>query len=110
MEEIKDFDPKDVEENKVIAALSYIWILFLIPLLTKKDSRFAVEHAKQGLVLFIVELIIMVIWWIPFLGYVIGSILSVAVSIVAVIAFVFAIQGRFWKIPLVYDFAKNFKF
>ncbi len=110
MEEIKDFDPKDVEENKVIAALSYIWILFLIPLLTKKDSRFAVEHAKQGLVLFIIELIIMVIWWIPFLGYVIGSILSVAVSIVAVIAFVFAIQGRFWKIPFVYDFAKNFKF
>lgn len=110
MEEIKDFDAKDVEENKVIAALSYIWILFLIPLLTKKDSRFAVEHAKQGLVLFIIELIIMVIWWIPFLGYVIGSILSVAVSIVAVIAFVFAIQGRFWKIPFVYDFAKNFKF
>ena len=27
---------KDVEENKTIAALSYVWILCLVPLLGKK--------------------------------------------------------------------------
>lgn len=110
MEEIKDFDPKDVEENKVIASLSYIWILFVIPLLVKKDSKFCVEHAKQGLVLFIAELIVLIIRIIPVVGWIIAYILSVVIGIVALIAFIYAIQGKFWKIPVVYDFAKSFKF
>lgn len=110
MEEIKDFDPKDVEENKIFAALSYIWILFIIPLITKRESKFAVEHAKQGLVLFIIELIITVLWWIPILGYILGYILSAIVAVVSIIAFIYALQGRFWKIPFVYEFAKSFKF
>ncbi len=37
MEEIKDFDPKDIEENKVIAALGYIGILFIIPFCKKRQ-------------------------------------------------------------------------
>lgn len=110
MEEIKDFDPKDVEENKVIASLSYIWILFVIPLLVKKDSKFCVEHAKQGLVLFIAELIVLIIRIIPVVGWIISYILSVVIGIIALIALIYAIQGKFWKIPVVYDFAKSFKF
>jgi hypothetical protein len=39
-------DPKDVADNKLVAALSYIWILFLIPLLAKRDSKFCQFHAK----------------------------------------------------------------
>ena len=52
-EEIKSSgsDP-DVEANKTVAALSYISILFLVPLLGKRDSKFAQFHAKQGLILF----------------------------------------------------------
>jgi hypothetical protein len=65
MEEIKDFDPKDVEENKMIASLSYIWILFVIPLFVKKESKFCVEHGKHGLALFIVDLVVGVISIIP---------------------------------------------
>lgn len=110
MEEIKDFDPKDVEDNKIIASLSYIWILFLIPLIAKKDSKFAVEHAKQGLVLFIVEIVAWLFIFIPFVGWVLGTILGVILFVVALIGFIYAIQGRFWKIPLVYDLAKGFNF
>ncbi len=110
MEEIKDFDPKDVEENKVIAALSYIWILFIIPLIVKKDSRFCVEHAKQGLVLFIAELIVLIIRIIPVLGWIVAYVLGVVLTIVSLIGLIYALQGKFWKIPIVYDFAKGFKF
>ena len=42
---------KDVEENKAMAAIGYLGILFLIPLLANKDSPFAQYHAKQGMVL-----------------------------------------------------------
>ncbi|MCX6088348.1 MAG: hypothetical protein NTV78_04145 [Caldiserica bacterium] len=42
MEEIKEFDPKDIEENRVLASLSYIWILFIVSLMVKRESKFCV--------------------------------------------------------------------
>lgn len=90
---------KDVEENKGIAALSYVWILFLVPLLGKKDSKFAKFHAKQGLILFIISFatIIPVLGWILFLVLV----------LVAIVGVVKALSGEWWKIPFVYDLSKK---
>ncbi|MGC9073097.1 MAG: DUF4870 domain-containing protein [Caldisericum sp.] len=110
MEELKDFDPRDVEENKVIASLSYISILFLIPLLVKRDSKFCIEHAKQGLVLFIFGIALSIIVYIPILGWIIGFLGGIVLFVVSLISFIYALQGKFWKIPIVYDLAQNFKF
>ncbi|HEM56522.1 MAG TPA: hypothetical protein ENO30_07180 [Thermodesulfobium narugense] len=110
MEELKDFNPRDVEENKVIASLSYISILFLIPLLVKRDSKFCIEHAKQGLVLFIFEIALSIIEYIPILGWIIGLLGGIVLFVVSLIGFIYALQGKFWKIPIVYDLAQNFKF
>lgn len=51
----ESFDRDDIAKNKGMAVLSYIWILFIIPLFAAKDSKFARFHANQGLVLFIVD-------------------------------------------------------
>jgi len=110
MNEMAGFDPKDVEENKVIAALSYIGILVLVPLLARKDSKFAIEHAKQGLVLFIIEIVLWIIAFIPIIGWFLGVIVGIALFIVSLMGLVYALQGKFWKIPFVYDWAQNFKF
>ncbi len=116
MEEISNFDPKDVEENKVLAAISYLGILVLIPLLMKKDSKFIKEHAKQGLVLFIAEIVLWIVDLIfasiPVLGLIVSVLIwltLIGIGIVSLIGLVYALQGKFWKIPLVYDWAKNFK-
>lgn len=95
------FEPKDIEDNKVIAALSYISVLVFIPLLTKKDSPFAQAHAKQGLVMLIAEVILSII---PFLGWILLSV----VLIINIIALVNALMGKFWKIPGAYDMSKKF--
>lgn len=50
-----------VEEGKIYAFLGYWGILFLIPILAKRDNEFAVFHGKQGLVLFILEIIVTVL-------------------------------------------------
>ncbi len=116
MEEITGFDPKDVEENKVLAAISYLGILVLVPLLMKKDSRFVKEHSRQGLALFIAEVILwlveMIFAWIPVLGTIVlilAWIAWVIIIIVSIIGLIYAIQGKFWKIPIVYDWAQNLK-
>ena len=57
--------------NKGITYLSYLGILALIPFMTEKDDEFVQFHAKQGLNLFIFEII----------GAVVLNILSFATSI-----------------------------
>ena len=100
---VMSFDKKDVEENKVIAALSYIGILFLIPLLAKRESKFAQEHAKQGLILFIVWIIGSFIFWFPFIGWLLG----LALLILDIIAFIKCLSGEFWEVPVLGAFRKK---
>ncbi|MFA4941854.1 MAG: hypothetical protein WC582_04680 [Patescibacteria group bacterium] len=38
----------DIETNKNIAALSYIWILCLVPLLGKKNSKICAISRQAG--------------------------------------------------------------
>jgi len=48
MEEIPKNQPvKRVREKDLTAILSYLGILFLVPLLVSKDNPFAQFHAKQ---------------------------------------------------------------
>ena len=52
-------EPAEVSKsnNKVLAALSYLSILFLLPFIFCPEDEFAKFHAKQGLALFVFGLI-----------------------------------------------------
>lgn len=95
---------KDVEDNKAIAALSYAWILCLVPLLGKRKSKFAQFHAKQGLVLFIAELVGSLLFWFPFFG----QLLMLIFVVVSILGIYKALSGEWWKIPYVYSWSKKF--
>jgi len=103
----------DVKENKTIAAISYISILCFVPLLTKKDSPFAQFHAKQGLVLFICE----IVWWIlsfglifiPILGLIIIWLVNLCLVVLSLVGLVRALNGERWKMPVLGDWAEKIK-
>ena len=99
---------KDIEENKAIAFLSYLGILFLIPLLVKPDSKFSIHHAKNGLVLFIVWLIVAVVSIVPFLGWLIGFLGAITLLIYSIVGIVKALQGEFWEMPFLGQYTKKF--
>ena len=101
----KTAEQKDAEDNKSVAVLSYVWILFLVPLLAKKDSKFCQFHAKQGLVLFIVELVASLFLWIPLIGQLLGLVLI----IVAIIGILKVLSGEMYKIPYIYDWSEKIK-
>ena len=103
MAEIK-LDRKDINSNKVIAALSYVWILCLIPLFLKRKSKFAQFHAKQGLVLFILELILSLIFWIPIIGWA----LFIIVIILSLLGIKNALDGKYWEMPVIGKYSKKF--
>ena len=98
-------DSKDVEENKIFAVLAYLGILVVVPLLAKKDSKFAMFHAKQGLVLLIAWVIA---WLLSFVF--IGFILDIVLIIFSIWGIVNAATGKWAKLPLVGDLAEKFKF
>ena len=103
-------DAKDVEENKAMAIIAYLWILFLVPLLTKKDSPFAQFHAKQGLVLFVFELIINILWIIPIIGWIVAAVGQVAALIFLIMGIMNAVNGKMQELPLIGQFGKKINF
>ncbi len=105
MTEQKVFDA-DVEENKIIAAMSYLWILFLIPLLLKRKSKFAQFHAKQGMILFVIDVIASFLVWIP----IIGQLLFIVLLIISIIGIIKAYSGEYWKGPFIYEWSQKIKF
>ncbi|MFA6161479.1 MAG: DUF4870 domain-containing protein [Patescibacteria group bacterium] len=104
------FDAKDIQDNKVIAALAYI--IFFLPLVAAKDSKFGKEHAKQGLVLLIASLIIWIAGMvIPVIGwFIIGPLGSILILVIAIIAIIKTLQGEFWEIPYIGKYRHSFKF
>jgi len=96
------------QRGRIIAAISYIPLLFLIPLLARKDDHFAQFHGKQGLVLFIAWFILWVVGLIPIVGLVV-FIGYLALMVVAVIALVRTLMGQSWEIPIVGAYAKKLK-
>ena len=97
-----EYDAQDIEKNKVMAVLAYI--IFLIPLLAAKDSKFARFHTNQGLVLFIGGILSSVIAAIPIIGWIIAPIAGIIITILAVIGIVNALGGKAKELPIIGKF------
>lgn len=90
-------EKNDIQDNKVTAALSYISILFIVPLFLKRGSKFCQFHGKQGLIVFIMELL----GFVPVIGWML-FVLALLLSIVGVLR---TLDGKYWKLPVLGNFA-----
>ena len=110
-----------VSENRnVMIVLSYLWLLALIPLLVEKDDREVQWHAKHGLVLTVVEVVVMIGLQVVvmILGAISGGlgciftllipIFMLAILIVHVLCIVKGINGQRFLIPGVSEFADKY--
>lgn len=99
-------------KNTAMAVIAYI--LFFVPLLTgdaKKDA-FVKFHTKQGLVLFLLVVLLNVIdWIIPFyFWWTFNWILSLGTLVLLIVGISNAASGKQKPLPLVGGFADVFKF
>jgi uncharacterized membrane protein len=102
--------PNVSQDDKVLAALSYLWVLVLIPLLKPGGSEFVKFHSRQGFLLFLAELVLMAINIVPFLGWIIsflGGLVAIVFSVMGLLA---ALSGRRWEIPYLNEYAKKLNF
>ena len=109
MEDKKPSATKEIDDNKVIAAIGYLGILCLIPLLAKKDSAFAMHHGKNGLVLLIAWLILWVGNIIPVLGQIIWVLGSLVLLVMVIIGISRALAGEKWDMPVLGQYTDKIK-
>lgn len=97
-------DSADIEKNKVMAILAYL--IFFIPLLAARDSKYAMYHANQGLILFLVALGVNIVGQIiPFLGwFIILPLGNLIVFVFVVLGIINAAGGQRKPLPVIGQF------
>ena len=92
-------------KEKVLSILSYVGPLFLIALLVEKDNADVKFHVNQGAVLFVVDLICLVAGWvlglIPFVGWIVSTVLGLAILVLMVIGIIHAWKEENKELPII---------
>ena len=95
-------DP-EIQDAKFFAAIGYISVLCFVPLLLKKENKFAQFHGKQALVLFILEIAASILKAVPALGDLVFTIAFVVFGILSVIGVMKVLMGEYWEMPVIYE-------
>lgn len=95
------FDKEDINQNKVISALSYFGILFFLPLVACPGSNFGRFHANQGLILLICSIISGMLNILPIIGGLLSSLVGIAVFIFFLFGLINTINGFAKELPFI---------
>lgn len=93
----KDYGWKEMEDGQLMSYLCYLSFLVFIPILKKDQNNYVQFNIKQGLNLFLLELIAALIF--GFLGaifiYTISWLVTALATLVSIVFFAFSIIGIF---------------
>lgn len=105
--------PKQAEapqDNTVLMSiLSYIGILVIIPYLTAKQNPVVRFHIQQGLLLFSLEVVVMIVGGMLYLFFLI-PLLNFGLLVLSIIGIVNALNKKQVPLPLIGQYAKHFDF
>lgn len=96
------------EEGRMAAIMAYIPLLCFVPLLNMKENKEARFHARQGVMLFLIELVAVLFLVDGVSAFVFRAILILAVAM-SVAGIILALQGRNYKLPIIGDLADKTK-
>jgi uncharacterized membrane protein len=104
-----------LKEN-IAGLLCYVagWISGLVFFLLEPDNKFIRFHALQSIIAFgaltLAGILVRLIAWIPFFGWVIGAAFTILCLVVWIVCMVKAYQGQMFKLPWAGNLAeKNMK-
>ena len=101
-----EFDAADIQENKLFAAICYLFSYFgiIIALLAAKDSPFVRFHIRESLKLTIcstiLSLLILVLFW-TIIVPIVGGIAATVLLVVEIICFFRVCKGQAKEAPIV---------
>ena len=91
--------------NRLLSAASYLGILFILPYLLAPEDRFVRFHAKQGLLLFLFEVLAGILGEITGFGWILNlfTLYCIYKGMTA------ALRGRLEELPLIGKYAGRIK-
>lgn len=96
------FDPEDIKRTRLLAALCYCGVLFVIVgLLIEPNSKFIRYHVNQSFVLYVFALFCGLVAIIPFLGWIASVVGAILVIVFTVMGIVRAVKGEAKDLPLI---------
>jgi fumarate reductase subunit D len=99
-------DLNEIKQGAPFAALSYIFCLWILTFILKKDNQFAYFHAKQGIIIFVGNVACFVFGFVPLLGVLFG-LAQIVLMCFSLYGVYLALTGRMTPIPFVGDLAKK---
>ena len=99
-------DP-EIQDAKFFAAVGYLNVLCFVPLLLKKENKFAQFHGKQALVLFILEIAASIMKVVPILGDLMFTMAFVVFGILSLVGLVKVLMGEYWEMPVISDISNR---
>lgn len=103
-----NFETFDSDETRLAAIMSYIPFLCFFPLLKMRDNPQAKFHARQGVMLFLVELVA-ILFLIDGISDLIFKTLLIIAAAASLAGIYFALKGENYRLPLISNLADKFK-
>jgi uncharacterized membrane protein len=97
-------------DQNLAGALCYVltWLTGIIFLVIEKDNKFVRFHAVQSIVVFgAITILQIILWIIPFIGWIIAILLSIVTFILWIFLMYKAYQGQTYKLPIAGNIAEK---
>jgi fumarate reductase subunit D len=93
------------EDEKILSAIGYLNILCVLPLFLKPKSKYCQFHGKQGLMMVLVWLALLIFFA---ASPILGGLIFFVFLILILFCMYNAYMGKMWKIPVIGDLSQKF--
>ncbi|MBF0283530.1 MAG: hypothetical protein HQL51_03630 [Magnetococcales bacterium] len=107
MNDVNYVDGESTLSSKIMAAMSYMGILCMVPLIMHRNDPYVRFHARQGAILWVWEVVAIYTLMLPAIGkffFKFSGFFCVTLSVIGIVA---ALLGRAWKFPWIGDWAEK---
>ncbi len=110
LEEKTDSHSQDrpAEDRRMAAIMAYIPFLCFVPLIRMRDDDYVYFHARQGLILFFIE-IVAFIFSFPHLSQLFWIAILIGCIGIAIAGALFAVQGKMHRLPIIGELAERIR-
>jgi uncharacterized membrane protein len=93
-------DDEEVDQSEIaLSTLAYVPVLCLVSVIHPKREDFVLFHTRQGLCLFLLELVSGALFFVPLIGPVLSLTLALACMAIAILAIRTVRRRGRWAIP-----------
>ncbi len=91
--------------SRVMAIMSYLGILCLIPLVFSRDDEYVDFHARQGVALWIWGVVAILALYLPGVGKIFFNFSILIITFLSLVGMVAVVFDRAWRLPFVHHLA-----